>query len=120
MPPEELILVTDFASLREMDLIVMFGCTGCGGKHRGMLIAFHPNAETSRGCTGKREDNADTWEAVPPPHGSWAWGITPDIIPLRVLYRVVIPPVEETADTDTNLPQTEVARGIRELLGYRR
>ncbi len=103
---EELILVTDFGSLRAGDLVVVKHSAGSGhechgGGHRGVLIAFEANEP----CEYSGElVRTPSWEMIPPSRcaiddGFDVTAIGPEHVDERRLYRVIIPPTEEARET---------------------
>lgn len=99
MSDEKLEPVTDFASLRAGDLVVVKPCRWGDGYHRGLLLRFDPDS-----CgwdPGGVVEFYPAWTTtVVGFHGKGGCMLVGAyLVRERRLYRVAIPPAEETRET---------------------
>lgn len=105
---ERLILVTDFSSLRQGDLVVVH-CErpGCG-KHRGLLMRM------AHGNLGNRWDGVEFWETTAS-CGPVLMGLHAECVARRIVFLVDVG-LSREAETHEAKPVTkprELARGTR-------
>jgi hypothetical protein len=111
---ERLILVTDFGSLRQGDLVVVCD-RDCGGRHRGILL--YPEVATVF-IWGRVENDVPTFELHPQPSCRpavaglviGAFSVCPSSVAAKVVYRVDtgLGSAEE-AERDARTPNEDLA-----------
>lgn len=114
---ERLTLVTDFGSLRQGDLVVVFGCLLCDAvSHRGMVVSRgHGELVDAAGDDLSARDFVDVAPEPACIGDGYFWSVDAEDVADRIVYLVDTGLSRET-DTHEAKPVTkprELARGTR-------
>lgn len=97
---ERLELVTDFASLRASDYVVLKACPWCGAEHRGLLLSLAGDIRRNAPSGGVHR-SGPAWLTTIAAHDgrTGCVVVSPRAVDERYVYRINIPPAEEARET---------------------